>query len=264
MISLHIHSFIFRDADFGFQNPFFGFGNRAMFLDLNNLAYLSRVIGIVRFVFFIVFYELAVQRMAELALYLYDNRFVVLVADNRSLQYSSWHDLSFYFFTFAFVLAFTHASNSFFFCSALSTTSGIAGTPIILLYIFSLMGNISSINILQDLRRKGHYFLHVVFSTRFAGYRAEDARSNRLKIIFIYQDDRIVVKADYAAVRSAHRKLCSDDNRALDGSFLHFAARNGAFYRDDDFIADRRIPSVRSAQHFYAQALFRAAVIRNI
>src|SRR5690606_30000653 len=93
--------------------------------------------------------------------------------------------------------------------------------------------------------------------------RPENTRADRLELVR-EQHRGVAVEADQRAVRTAHAELRAHDDRVVHLALLHLAARNRIADADLDDVADRRIATLRPAEHLDAHEAACAAVVGGI
>src|SRR5947209_503699 len=115
---------------------------------------------------------------------------------------------------------------------------------------------------LKDLGRQGHD-LHEPARPQFAGYRTEDAGSDRLALVGD-QHRGVAVETDRAAVGAPDFLGRPNDDSAMHIAFFDPAARDRLLDRDDDHVADRRGLAFRAAQHLDALDPARAGIVGHV
>src|SRR5207302_633746 len=105
--------------------------------------------------------------------------------------------------------------------------------------------------------------LHKAACSEFAGHRPKDAGAERLALA-AYQDGRVAVEADRAAVVAADLLGGAHDHSAVHVALLDAAARDRLFDRDNDDIADRGGLALRPAEHLDALNPPRAGIVGNV
>src|SRR6186997_2395625 len=105
--------------------------------------------------------------------------------------------------------------------------------------------------------------LHELRRAQLARDGSEDARADRLELVR-QQHRGVAVEADQRTVRTTHAELGAHDDRVVNLALLHLAARNGVADAHLDDIADRRVTTLRAAEHLDTHQASRAAVVGGI
>src|SRR5690349_4934499 len=105
--------------------------------------------------------------------------------------------------------------------------------------------------------------LHELRRAQLARDGSEDARADRLELVR-QQHRGVAVEADQRAVRTTHAELGAHDDRVVDLALLHLAARNRVADAHLDDIADRRVTTLRAAEHLDTHQAARAAVVGGV
>src|SRR5574343_1294902 len=101
---------------------------------------------------------------------------------------------------------------------------------------------------LQNFRSQGHD-LHEALGTQFAGYRAKDARANRLELV-VEENSGIAVKAYQRAVRTTNTLGGANHHSIVNITLLDATARRSILDADLDDVTNARIAAPGSTQHF--------------
>src|SRR5512135_1710211 len=112
---------------------------------------------------------------------------------------------------------------------------------------------------LQHLRRQRDD-LHVALLAELARHRPEDAGGAGLARIGD-QHRRVLVEPDVGPVLAADLLRGAHDDRLRDVTLLHLAGRDRVLDRDDDLVAQARVPALAPAQDADHERLARAGVV---
>src|SRR6267378_2037699 len=114
----------------------------------------------------------------------------------------------------------------------------------------------------DDLRGERHD-LHEPLLAQLATHGAEDARGPRLALVRD-QHRSVLVEADVGAVLALRLLGGAHDHRPHHLALLHLAGGNRVLDRDDDDVAQPRVPALRAAEHADHESLPGTRVVRDL
>src|SRR5580704_11208180 len=100
----------------------------------------------------------------------------------------------------------------------------------------------------------------MILGPELARHRPKDAGSDRLGLI-VDQHGGVRIEPDYRPVRAADVLGGAHHHRLHHVALLDATARDRLLDRDDDDVADRGVPTLRSAQNFDAHHAPRARIV---
>src|SRR6056297_4257782 len=116
--------------------------------------------------------------------------------------------------------------------------------------------------ILQHLRGERDDF-HEVLAAQLANHRPEDTGADRL-VVVVEDHGGVAIKTDRGAVFTTYFFGGAYDDGLADVTFLHAAARDGFFHRDDNDVAHGGVFTLRATQDLDALNSACAGVVSDI